>query len=69
VGKKLFKRRNAEINLTVFDLFNDNKNINQQVNDLWIRVSESNAITRYAVLSFIYHLRGLGGKGEMKTRR
>ncbi|WP_343320761.1 outer membrane beta-barrel protein [Sphingobacterium multivorum] len=69
IGKKLFKRRNAEINLTVFDLFNDNKNINQQVNDLWVRVSQSNAITRYAILSFTYHIRGLGGKGEIKTRR
>ncbi|WP_313156543.1 outer membrane beta-barrel protein [Sphingobacterium multivorum] len=69
IGKKLFKRRNAEINLTVFDLFNDNKNINQQVNDLWVRVSQSNAITRYAILSFTYHIRGLGRKGEMKTRR
>ncbi|MDR6736890.1 TonB-dependent receptor [Sphingobacterium sp. 2149] len=69
VGKKLFKRRNAEINLTVFDLFNDNKNINQQVNDLWVRVSQSNAITRYAVLSFTYHIRGLGGKSVMKNRR
>jgi hypothetical protein len=69
IGKKLFKRRNAEINLTVFDIFNDNKNINQQVNDLWVRVSQSNAITRYALLSFTYHIRGLGGKGEMKNRR
>ncbi|MGE8426467.1 MAG: outer membrane beta-barrel protein [Sphingobacterium sp.] len=69
VGKKLFKRRNAEVNLTVFDLFNDNKNINQQVNDLWVRVSQSNAITRYAILSFTYHIRGLGGRGEMKNRR
>ncbi|WP_286882866.1 outer membrane beta-barrel protein [Sphingobacterium sp. UBA5980] len=69
IGKKLFKRRNAEINLTVFDLFNDNKNINQQVNDLWVRISQSNAITRYAILSFTYHIRGLGGKGEAKTRR
>lgn len=68
LGKKLFKRRNAEINLTVFDIFNDNKNINQQVNDLWVRVSQSNAITRYAMLSFTYHIRGLG-KGGMKTQR
>ncbi|WP_312788792.1 outer membrane beta-barrel protein [Sphingobacterium sp.] len=68
LGKKLFKRRNAEINLTVFDIFNDNKNINQQVNDLWVRVSRSNAITRYAMLSFTYHIRGLG-KGGMKTKR
>jgi hypothetical protein len=69
VGKKLFKRRNAEINLTVFDIFNDNKNINQQVNDLWVRVSQSNAITRYAILSFTYHIRGLGGKSGMKNHR
>ncbi|MND66228.1 hypothetical protein D3C80_576170 [compost metagenome] len=64
VGKKLFKKRNAEINLTVFDIFNDNKNVNQQVNDLWVRVSQSNAITRYAILSFTYHIRGMGGKAN-----
>lgn len=69
IGKKLFKRRNAEINLTVFDIFNDNKNINQQVNDLWVRVSQSNAITRYAILSFTYHIRGLGRKSGMKNHR
>ncbi|MDM1293820.1 outer membrane beta-barrel protein [Sphingobacterium sp. N143] len=63
IGKKLFRRRNAEVNLTVFDLLNDNKNINQQINDLWVRVSQSNAITRYAMLSFTYHIRGLRGKG------
>ncbi|WP_433901692.1 outer membrane beta-barrel protein [Sphingobacterium puteale] len=68
VGKKLFKRRNAEINLTVFDIFNDNKNINQQVNDLWVRVSASNAITRYAILSFTYHIRGMGGKANRERK-
>lgn len=70
LGKKLFRRRNAEVNLTVFDIFNDNKNINQQVNDLWVRASQSNAITRYAILSFTYHIRGMGGaKGGGKSGR
>ncbi|MFU1857876.1 outer membrane beta-barrel protein [Sphingobacterium sp. NGMCC 1.201703] len=69
VGKKLFKKRNAEINLTVFDIFNDNKNVNQQVNDLWVRVSQSNAITRYAILSFTYHIRGMGGKANRMRKQ
>ncbi len=69
VGKKLFKKRNAEINLTVFDIFNDNKNVNQQINDLWVRVSQSNAITRYAILSFTYHIRGMGGKANRMRKQ
>jgi hypothetical protein len=69
VGRKMFKKRNAEINLTVFDIFNDNKNVNQQVNDLWVRVSQSNAINRYAILSFTYHIRGMGGKANRMRKQ
>lgn len=61
VGKKLFEREEAEITLSAFDLLNKNMDINRSFNERYIQDTQNNALQRYFLLSFTYHLRHFGG--------
>jgi len=63
VGYKIFKKRNAEISLKAFDLFNNAQNINRRVSEISISNITSNTLTRYFLLSLNYNLRSFGGRG------
>lgn len=60
IGKKLFKRNNAEISLKGFDLLNNAQNISRRVTENNISNVTSNTLNRYFLLSFTYNLRKFG---------
>lgn len=64
IGKKLFKKEEAEITLTAFDLLNSNTQITRNITERYIEDSQSNILQQYFLLSFTYNLRQFGGGGR-----
>lgn len=56
IGKQLFKDKRGEIQISVFDILNQNNQISQHFYDSYFEESTSNVLTRYAMLSFSYNL-------------
>lgn len=56
-GKKLFEDQRGELLLTVFDLLNQNRNINRTVTETYIEDATTRVLQRYVILSFSYSLR------------
>jgi hypothetical protein len=61
LGKKLLKRQEAEITLTVYDILNNNTALTRSISDQYIEDRESNMLNQYLILSFTYNLRKFGG--------
>jgi len=61
LGKKLFKKEEAEITLTAFDLLNNNTQVTRNITERYIEDSQTNILRRYFLLSFTYNLRQFGG--------
>lgn len=57
IGTKLLKNNRGELSLNVYDLFQQNNNIQRNVTELYIEDSESNVLQRYFMLTFSYNLR------------
>jgi hypothetical protein len=57
VGKKVFKKQNGEIKLTVFDMLKENNSIQRNTTETYIEDIASNVLQRYAMLTFTYTLR------------
>ncbi len=62
IGKKLFANQRGEIQLSVYDLLNQNQNVTQSVTGSYIEETESLALTQYILLSFNYNLRNFNSK-------
>ena len=60
VGKKLFKKQNGDLRLSVFDLLNQNQGIRQVVTADYFEQVESLALQRYFMLTFTYNIRKFG---------
>lgn len=60
IGKKLFKNERGEITLSINDLLNQNRNINRTITEVFIQDTQTNALTRYVLLTFTYNLRHFG---------
>lgn len=60
LGKKLFKREQAELTLSAYDLLNKNVTIVRSVDEMYITDSSSNTLRQYFMLSFTYNLRHFG---------
>ncbi len=54
IGKKFGKNNAYEIRANVYDLLNQNKNVAQQVSDIYVADVLSNDLTRYFALTFTY---------------
>lgn len=57
IGKKIFKKHQGDIRITMFDLLNDNNNIQHSITDTYIQDVQSNIIQRYYMLIFTYKIR------------
>ena len=64
IGKKLFKNQRGEINVTVYDILNQNKNFARNVAENYIENVTSNVLSRYVGINLIYNLRSFGAKGN-----
>jgi len=66
LGKKLIKDK-AELKLTIFDLLKQNQNIRRTVNGSYIEDSQTQIITQYFMLSFVFNIRSFK-VGEAPTQ-
>jgi hypothetical protein len=57
IGKKMFKNERGEITLAINDLLNQNRNVRRTVTESYIDDTQTNALTRFVMLSFTYQLR------------
>ncbi len=74
IGKKFGPEGRYEVRASIYDILNQNKNISQQVSDIYIAETLSNNLTRYVALTFTYKFSsirrdanqrypGMGGQG------
>ncbi len=56
LGKKVFSRHQGDIRISVFDLLNQNNNIQHSVTDTYIQDSRTNMLQRYILLIFNYKI-------------
>ncbi len=56
IAKQVFKKKNGEIRLSVFDLLNENTSVNKSVSSSQEAYTRTNTLTRYAMLTFTYNL-------------
>ena len=61
IAKQLFKKKNGEIRLTVFDVLNQNTSVTKNVSQESIAYSRTNMLSRYAMLTFTYNLNNFPG--------
>jgi len=66
IAKQLFKKKNGELRLTVFDLLNQNTAVSKTVNGGTISYNRNNVLTRYAMLTFTYNLNNFAGANQKR---
>ncbi|MBN9379157.1 MAG: outer membrane beta-barrel protein [Chitinophagaceae bacterium] len=67
IAKQLFKKKNGELRLTVFDLLNQNVSVTKSVNAQGqITYNRTNVLTRYAMLTFTYNLNNFAGANQRR---
>lgn len=59
LGKKLMKQK-AEIKLSIFDLLKQNQSITRAITGSYIEDNQTQILTQYFMLSFVYNIRSFG---------
>lgn len=67
VGLDLFKSRPATLQLSVYDLLNQNVSVNRTVGATYTQDTQTIILHRYFMLKFIYNLRKFGEKKKHET--
>jgi hypothetical protein len=60
VAKKIFKKQEGEIRLSVFDLLNQNQSITRTVAETYIEDVTTKVVKQYFMLTFTYNLKNFG---------
>jgi uncharacterized membrane protein YgcG len=66
IAKQVFKKKNGEIRLTVFDVLNQNTNVAKTVSGTNVAYSRTNVLSRYAMLTFTYNLNKFPGTNQRR---
>lgn len=66
IARELFKKKNGELRLSVFDLLNENTSVSKTVSTNRVSVSRTSTLQRYAMLTFTYNLNNFAGKGKKR---
>jgi hypothetical protein len=66
IAKQVFKKKNGEIRLSIFDLLNQNESVTKSVSSNQESYVRTNVLTRYAMLTFTYNLNNFA---DTKQRR
>lgn len=66
ISKQFLKNRAAEIKFSVFDIMDQNKNVNRSVGDNYFEDTRTNVIPRYYMFSFIYSLNRMAGRNQQQ---
>ncbi|MEQ8474441.1 MAG: TonB-dependent receptor [Marinoscillum sp.] len=56
-GKKFLKDNLAEISINVYDLFEQNNNVQRNITELYVEDNQSTVLQRYFMLTFTYNIR------------
>lgn len=57
LGKKFFSRDQGELRFTVYDVLNENTNLDRTTTDFYYEDTRSNVLGRFFILSFTYNIR------------
>ncbi len=67
IAKQLFKKKNGEIRLTVFDVLNKNTSVSKTVGGFGaVTYNRTNVLSRYAMLTFTYNLNNFAGANQRR---
>ena len=66
IAKSLFKKKNGEIRLSIFDLLNSNTNVSKTVSASGYTASKTNTLSRYAMLTFTWNLNNFAGSQQKR---
>jgi Outer membrane protein beta-barrel family/CarboxypepD_reg-like domain len=66
IAKQLFKKKNGEIRLSVFDLLNQNTAVNKSVSTVQSTTTRTNTLTRYAMLTFTWNLNNFANQQQKR---
>jgi len=69
VGKKIFKKQNGDIRLSVFDALGQNQGFRQVVTADYFEEVQSQVLQRYFMLTFTYNIRKFGQGSSEPTER
>jgi hypothetical protein len=57
LARKIFKKQNGELRLSIADVLNNNQNISRNITESYFEDVTSNVLNRYAMFSFVYNIR------------
>lgn len=67
IAKQLFKKKNGELRLSVFDVLNKNTSVSKSVGALGaVSYQRTNVLSRYAMLTFTYNLNNFAGANQKR---
>jgi hypothetical protein len=67
IAKQLFRKKNGELRLTVFDVLNKNTSVSESVAQGGVQTYQrTNVLTRYAMLTFTYNLNNFQGANQRR---
>jgi Outer membrane protein beta-barrel family/Carboxypeptidase regulatory-like domain len=66
IAKQLFKKKNGELRLTVFDVLDKNTMVSRSVSLNQVSDSRTTTLTRYAMLTFTYNLNNFAGARQRR---
>jgi hypothetical protein len=67
IAKQLFKKKNGELRLSVFDILDKNTSATKSVGgDGTVDYKRSNVLSRYAMLTFTYNLNNFAGSNQRR---
>ena len=66
IAKELFKKKNGELRLSVFDLLNQNVAVSKSVSSSQESYTRTNVLTRYVMLTFTYNLNNFAGPKQKR---
>ena len=66
VAKELFKKKNGELRLTVFDLLHQNTAVSKSVSLNQVSDTRTTVLTQYVMLTFTYNLNNFAPKGQRR---
>jgi hypothetical protein len=66
IAKQLFKKKNGELRLTVFDVLNQNTSVSKSSANGNTTYSRTNVLGRYAMLTFTWNLNNFAGANQRR---
>jgi len=66
IAKQLFKKKNGELRLTVFDVLGKNTSVSKTVGTGTVSYQRTNVLSRYAMLTFTYNLNNFAGANQRR---